>query len=159
MRLALAEADRASRRGDFPVGAVLSIGGRVVGSASNRARSRRDPIAHAETELVRRFRRVLVRREGRIVEVHATLEPCLMCFGTLIQGGVDRIVFACPDPVGGAAHLELESLGEGYAHRRPALEGGLFREEAYDRVTAHMRAHPEEWAGILERFEEMRSDW
>jgi tRNA(adenine34) deaminase len=159
MERALVEADQAARRGDLPVGAVLTIGGEVVGSAGNRARSGRDATAHAELTLLRGHQERLHRSEGRFVEVHVTLEPCLMCLGAMLTWGVDRVVYGCPDPVGGATGLAPGSLPPWYEHRWPAIEGGLLREASFDLLVAHLKADPESWAGIIERFEEMRARW
>jgi tRNA(adenine34) deaminase len=159
MELALGEADQAARRGDLPVGAVLTVGGEVVGSAGNRARSGRDATAHAELTLLRSHQERLSRSEGRLIEVHTTLEPCLMCLGAMLTWGVNRVVYGCPDPVGGATALAPGILPPWYEHRWPAIEGGLLREASYDLLVAYLKTDPDTWAGILERFEAMRSLW
>ncbi len=159
MERALVEADQAARRGDLPVGAVLTIGGEVVGSAGNRARTGRDATAHAELSLLRSQQERLNRSEGRLIEVHTTLEPCLMCLGAMLTWGVDRVVYGCPDPVGGATTIAPGILPPWYEHRWPAIEGGLLQEASFDLLVAYLKTDPDTWAGILERFEEMRSGW
>ena len=48
MKLALAEADKASELDEVPVGAVILRAGQVVGRGHNLTRMAQDPTAHAE---------------------------------------------------------------------------------------------------------------
>ncbi|HQD61302.1 MAG TPA: deaminase, partial [Propioniciclava tarda] len=63
MRLALAEASRAGRRGDVPIGAVLvDADGAVLASAGNERELTGDPTAHAEVLVLRRGAAALAER-------------------------------------------------------------------------------------------------
>jgi tRNA(adenine34) deaminase len=103
MRLALAEARAAMEHGDVPVGAVL-VGpdGAVLGHGRNRREQQADPTAHAELEAMRAAARALGgwRLDGTTLV--ATLEPCAMCAGALVQARVARLVFGADDPKAGA---------------------------------------------------------
>ena len=48
MRLALREAERATRHGDVPIGAVVVLDGEVIAAAGNERELRKSPVAHAE---------------------------------------------------------------------------------------------------------------
>ncbi len=103
MAEALAEARKAGRAGEVPVGAVL-IGpdGVRLAAAYNRPRKLQDPTAHAEILALRRA----AQRSGNYRLPGATLvvtvEPCLMCAGAILQARVARVVFGTFDPKGGA---------------------------------------------------------
>ncbi|HET6610862.1 MAG TPA: deaminase, partial [Kofleriaceae bacterium] len=58
MREALAEARAAGAAGDVPVGAVVILGGAIVGRGHNRRQVAADPTAHAEIEALRAASRV-----------------------------------------------------------------------------------------------------
>jgi tRNA(Arg) A34 adenosine deaminase TadA len=90
MRMAIEEA----RRADFPFGAVIVQGGRVVSRGRNLGRSERDPTAHGEMVAIRRC----LAGPGKDALKGATLytsgEPCAMCMGAILWCGVGRLVFA-----------------------------------------------------------------
>jgi tRNA(Arg) A34 adenosine deaminase TadA len=155
MEKALEAAGEAAGRGDLPVGAVLSSNGRILAVTSNRVTSDGDPGAHAEALLLRAWPDQVRSEAGPVLEVHTTLEPCLMCLGALTLAGVARIVYACPDPVGGAAGLEPGGLPTWYRDRWPVLEEGPGRWDALHLLTGYLQTHPGTWAGALETFEEL----
>jgi len=103
MGKALREAEKAAARDEVPIGAVIVRDGVVVGRGYNLREGRQDPSAHAEMIAIRQAARRLGswRLTGCILYV--TLEPCTMCMGAIILARLDRVVFGCYDPKGGAA--------------------------------------------------------
>jgi len=102
MALALVEARRAGDLGDVPVGAIVVMGDRVVGTAGNRREADTDPTAHAEIVALRRAATQLGTWRLSETTMYVTLEPCPMCAGALIAARVGRLVFGAPDPKAGA---------------------------------------------------------
>jgi tRNA(adenine34) deaminase len=103
MRAAIAEAEAAGAAGDVPVGAVIvGPGGAIVARGRNRREQDQDPTAHAEVDALRLAARQAGawRLEG--ATVYATLEPCPMCAGALVNARVARVVYGCADPKAGA---------------------------------------------------------
>jgi tRNA(adenine34) deaminase len=103
MRLALAEAGAAALLGDVPVGAiVVDAAGDVVGRGRNRREVDADPTGHAEVVALREAARRAGtwRLHGCIL--FATLEPCPMCAGALVNARIARAVYGCDDPKAGA---------------------------------------------------------
>ena len=104
MDAALREAKRAIEHGDVPVGAVVvDDEGRAIATAYNEREARADPTAHAEILALRRA--AAERRSWRLdgCTMYATLEPCPMCAGALVNARISRLVYACADPKAGAA--------------------------------------------------------
>ena len=104
MGLALEEAARAMAHGDVPVGAVvLTHDGTVVARRHNEREAAADPTAHAEILALRDAAATL--RSWRLTgcTLVVTLEPCLMCAGAAVAARLAKVVFATPDPKGGAA--------------------------------------------------------
>ncbi len=102
MRMALAEAEKASTLGETPVGAVLVLAQEVVAAAHNMRETWQDPAAHAELLVIREAAARLGRWRLQDAEVYVTLEPCLMCAGALVLARVGRLVYGCRDPKAGA---------------------------------------------------------
>ena len=110
VRLAL----EAEAGGNLPVGAVVTLDGRVVAEAGNAVLAPAyHPGRHAETEALRLVPAGLWPR-ARGMTVYTTLEPCLMCAGALLLHGVGRVVFGASDTAGGAGPL-LAHLPDYYA--------------------------------------------
>jgi len=97
LREALELAREAERGGEVPVGAVVVVGGRVLGRGRNSPISRSDPSAHAEILALREAAAATgnYRLEG--ATMYATLEPCVMCAGALVAARVSRLVFGARD--------------------------------------------------------------
>jgi len=103
MAVALAEADAAAALGEVPVGCVVvSAEGSVLGRGHNLRERDQDPTAHAEMVAIRAASEATRswRLEG--ATAYVTLEPCVMCAGALVHARVERVVYGCDDPKGGA---------------------------------------------------------
>ena len=97
MDLALELAREAELAGEVPVGAVVVLGGRVIGRGRNSPIALHDPTAHAEVLALREASQAIgnYRLEG--ATLYATLEPCVMCAGALVVSRVSRLVFGARD--------------------------------------------------------------
>ena len=102
MGLALEEAKKAYTEGEAPVGAVIVYGGEVIAGGYNRREIDRDPTSHAEMLAIRLASKNLARWRLSGSTLYVTLEPCTMCIGAAILARIDRLVFGCFDPKGGA---------------------------------------------------------
>ena len=95
MLQALAEAEAALAQGEFPVGCVLVHEGVVIASGKRAHSSGRvNEMDHAEMIALRLFLDAEHGVAPQEVTVYATMEPCLMCFSTLILNGFRKIVYA-----------------------------------------------------------------
>jgi tRNA(adenine34) deaminase len=129
MQHALALAEKAESEGEVPVGAVVVLGGRVIGEGWNRPIGLQDPTAHAE---------ILALRDAGLSEqnyrlpgttLYVTLEPCIMCAGAIVHARVERVVYAAQDPKAGAAGSVFNLLPtDGRFHHQVRVEGGVMEE-------------------------------
>ena len=103
MREALSEAQLAEAAGEMPVGCVVVKGGEIVARAHNECEARRDATAHAELLAIRRASRATGDWRLNHCTLYATLEPCPMCAGAIVQGRVGRLVYGAADPGQGCA--------------------------------------------------------
>ncbi|MBU2539506.1 MAG: nucleoside deaminase [Proteobacteria bacterium] len=118
MRLALQQAQLALNNNEFPVGAVIVAEDEPV--ASGRRENSRDETAneldHAE---IVALRDLLGRRpdiDRKTLTVYSTMEPCLMCYATMLLNGIRTFVYAYEDAMGGGTSLQL-------AHLTPLYQG------------------------------------
>ena len=103
MGKALAEAAKAGRRAEVPIGAVLVKDGTIIGRGYNQREGKKDPCAHAEMLAIRQGSRKLDAWRLTGTVLYVTLEPCPMCMGAILLARIERLVFGCFDPKGGAA--------------------------------------------------------
>jgi len=102
MALALAAAQRASDHDDVPVGCVVVFDGEVVATGENRRECDVDPSAHAEIVALRAAAKARGNHRLDGATVYATLEPCVMCAGALLNARVARVVIGAMDDKAGA---------------------------------------------------------
>jgi tRNA(adenine34) deaminase len=130
MRLSLHLAARAATDREVPVGALVVLGGRVVGEGWNRPVADRDPTAHAEIVALRAAAMQIgnYRLEGAIL--YATLEPCAMCVGAALNARVARVVFGAWDAKAGACGSVFDLTRDPRVPHRLDVFGGVCSEES-----------------------------
>ncbi len=135
MEEALAEAGEALARGEFPVGCVIVHQGGVV-ARGRRQQSRGQasrPVNEVDHAEILALRELLDNHPGirpSEVTVYATMEPCLMCFATLLISGVHTIVYAYEDAMGGGTTLALDQLKPLYRDMEVTIIPHVLREES-----------------------------
>jgi tRNA(adenine34) deaminase len=130
MRLALELAQRAARINEVPVGAVLVLDGEVIGEGWNRPILDQDPTAHAEVVALRAGAQRLhnYRLEG--ATLFATLEPCVMCMGAVLNARVSRVVFGAWDQKAGACGSVIDLPRQPKLTHRVDVFGGVCSDES-----------------------------
>ncbi len=132
MRIALAEAEKSFLAGEFPVGCILINDGEVVAQARriNSIGSSANELDHAEVIALRTL--ILQNPDidtGRLI-LYSTMEPCLMCFSTLILSGVKSVVFGYEDIMGGGTNLPLRELAPLYRQMKVKVVPHVLRQES-----------------------------
>jgi len=141
MRRALALADAAAAAGEVPVGAlVLGPGGEVIGEGRNRRELDHDPSAHAEVVAMREAARAIGSWNLEGCTLVVTLEPCLMCAGTLLQARIGRLVFGAWDEKAGATGSMYDVVRDRRLPYRAEVIGGVREPEAQARLRAFFEA-------------------
>lgn len=95
----------AEREGNLPIAAVIAWGDTIVAEAANAVYLPTfHPGRHAEILALAAVPEALWPRAAELT-CYSTLEPCVMCFGTLVTYGVGRVVFGSEDPRSGGTGL------------------------------------------------------
>jgi len=105
---ALAEARNALARGERPIAAVAVVDEAMVARAHDRVQESNDPTAHAVVVALRETARKLGTDRLASATIFATLEPCSMCVGALLQSDVEALVYAVPNTLDGAAGTVIQ---------------------------------------------------
>ncbi len=109
MKRALKEAKKAYENDEVPVGAVIVLDGKVIALAHNKRESSRDATAHAEILAIKKACKKL--GDFRLsADMYVTLEPCLMCFGAILNARIKNLYIGAPQNKENA--IRCEELNE-----------------------------------------------
>jgi len=128
MRHAIRLAERASARGEVPVGALIVKDDSVVAEGWNEPIASNDPSAHAEIQALRRAGQVLQNYRLSDSTLFVTLEPCVMCMGAIVHARVNRLVFGAYDPKRGAVCHALQLAETDFLNHRVLWQGGVLQD-------------------------------
>jgi tRNA(adenine34) deaminase len=130
MRAAIEQARTAGARGEVPVGAVVVSDDRVVGRAGNRTILDCDPSAHAEIVAMREAAKTIGNYRLLGTTLYATIEPCAMCAGAMVQARIARLVYGAQDPKGGAVQSCFSIFDHPQINHRVKIVAGVLAEDA-----------------------------
>ncbi|MDR1581592.1 MAG: tRNA adenosine(34) deaminase TadA [Synergistaceae bacterium] len=130
MKLALEEARQALLGGEIPVGAVVTLGERVIGRGANRRAADDMPFAHAEMCAISEAGLAISRWRFDECTLYVTLEPCAMCAGAIMETRIPRVVFGARDPRRGAAGSLYDILRDPRIPHKCEVKGGIMAEES-----------------------------
>jgi len=129
MRLALLAAEQAAEKGEVPVGSVVARGGEILAVAANEREATGDPTAHAELLAIRRAAATIGSWRLTGCTLYATLEPCPMCAGALVNARVPRLVYGCDDPKAGAVRSLYRLCDDERLNHRLQVASGVLADE------------------------------
>ena len=133
---ALAEARNALAMGERPIAAVAVVDEAMVARAHDRVQESNDPTAHAVVVALRETARKLGNDRLASATIFATLEPCAMCVGALLESDVETLVYAVPNTDDGAAGTVIQLAQHPGLKRRLKIVSGIRREEAEELFAA-----------------------
>ncbi len=134
MKEALRLADEAALEGEVPVGAVVTIDGRIVGRGRNRREKDKNALAHAELEAIDEACKTLGGWRLWQCDMYVTLEPCPMCTGAIINSRIKRLVYGASDYKAGSCGSVVNLFELPYNHK-PEVVSGFMQEECAQKLT------------------------
>ncbi|MEE2912938.1 MAG: tRNA adenosine(34) deaminase TadA [Planctomycetota bacterium] len=129
MRHAISLAKQAEAINEVPVGAVVFQGDKIVGEGFNRKEIDNDPTAHAEIIAIANAAQTLNRWRLHDCTLVATLEPCPMCAGALVNARIKRIIFGANDPKAGGCRTLYEISDDPRLNHRCEVTSGVLADD------------------------------
>ena len=126
--------------GEVPVGSVVARRGRIIAQAFNLRETLNDPTAHAERLALTLAGRSLGTWRLDECTLYATLEPCPMCAGAIIQSRLSRVVYGADDTKAGACRSLYRLLDDPRMNHRATFSGGLLRDECSELLSRFFRS-------------------
>jgi len=140
MSAACREAEAAFDEGEVPVGAVVELGGRIIGRGHNRVEALGDATAHAEIIALTAASNHVGDWRLNGCTLYATLEPCLMCLGAILQSRVSAVVYGARDSrLGGIDSFNYRDEALRSYRNFPAVVSGVMEEESRELLKAFFK--------------------
>lgn len=117
MNLALEEAQKAFKANEVPVGAVIVQGDSLLSLAHNLREKDQNLLAHAELLAIKKAGEKLNSWRLEDCKLYVSLEPCLMCFGAIVQARLSHLIYACPDPKAGFSSFYALDKAKSWNHK------------------------------------------
>lgn len=134
MREAIRLAQKAKKKGEVPIGAVVVYRGKVIGRGYNLRTKKQMATAHAEVRAIERACKKL--RSWRLpdAELYVTLEPCPMCMGAALNARIDRVYFGAYEQKGRSLTRELANAN--LLNHTVEVTGGVLEKECAEVLTS-----------------------
>jgi tRNA(adenine34) deaminase len=132
MEEALKEAEKAYKKDEVPVGAVIVKEGKIISKAHNLIKNKKNPTGHAEILAIQKAARKLKNERLNDVVLYTTLEPCAMCSGAIILARISTLVFGAHDPKTGACGSVYKIINNKKNNHKVKVINGVMKEESSD---------------------------
>ena len=93
IELAIKEAEKAYKKGEVPVGAVIVKDEKIISKAYNTIEKEQNPIKHAEIKAIEKATKKLKNWRLTDCELYVTLEPCEMCRGAIYLSRIKKTYY------------------------------------------------------------------
>ena len=129
MKEALKEAEKAYKKLEVPVGAIIVKDGKIIARAYNQKESKTDTTKHAEILAIQKASKKL--KSWRLIdcEMYVTLEPCTMCAGAIIHSRIKKVYIGAMDEKTGAVGSVLNLFEDYKFNHKPEVEKGILKED------------------------------
>lgn len=126
---ALRQAREAAKRGEVPVGAVISLNKQIIAANGNRVLELNDPTAHAEILVIREATERLGSERIGSCDLYVTLEPCTMCAGAISHARLRRLYYGAYDAKAGGVEHGARFFSQPTCHHAPELYSAIMERE------------------------------
>lgn len=129
MEEALMEASKALELDEAPIGAVITMGDKIISRGYNRRNTDKNPLAHAEIFAINEAAKIVGDWRLEDCTLYVTLEPCPMCAGAIVQARIPRLVFGTHSPKAGFAGSIMNILQLDSLNHQVDIRDGVLQEE------------------------------
>jgi len=129
MQEALKEAKMAEKKGEVPIGCVIVCDSEIIVRTHNLREELQTTASHAEMLAIDKANKIVGSWRLEECTLYATLEPCAMCAGTLLQSRIKAVVFGAYDAKGGCTGTIYNLLSEEKFNHQAQVIGGVLAAE------------------------------
>ena len=135
MKQALKEAEKAYKKLEVPVGAIIVKDGEIIARAHNQKETKTDKTKHAEILAIQKASKKLTSWRLIDCEMYVTLEPCSMCAGAMINSRIKKVYIGANDEKTGAVGSVLNLFNDYTFNHKVETETGIMEKECQEILT------------------------
>ena len=130
MKQAIKESEKAYKKLEVPVGAIIVKDGKIIARAHNQKETKTDTTKHAEILAIQKASKKL--KSWRLIdcEMYVILEPCTMCAGAIINSRIKKVYIGTMDQKTGAVGSVLNLFNDYTFNHQVESETGILKEES-----------------------------
>lgn len=136
---ALKEANKALKKDEVPVGAVIVYNGKIIAKAHNTRQKSKDSTNHAEILAIRKACKKLKDFRLNETEMYVTLEPCLMCLGAILNARIKTVYYGASNNKDNALTSE-EIISRAELNHKAEIVGGVLQGDCSKLVTDYFKS-------------------
>jgi len=112
MDIALDMAKKAYEKNEVPIGAAIFKDNILIAKSHNECNKKNSSLAHAEIIAIKKALKKLKNSYLDGCEIYVTVEPCMMCMGSILASRISKLVYGAYEPKTGFADsvINIRSL-------------------------------------------------
>ena len=110
MLIALNEAKKADKKNEIPIGACIVKNNKVISKGYNKRERKQNALLHAEIIAINKACKKLKTWRLDDCDIYVTLEPCLMCFGAILNARIKNVYFGASDTSGNGIYANVKDV-------------------------------------------------
>lgn len=133
MGMAISQGERSLLDDLLPVGCVVVKNEEIIAAARRHSQENDPFFDHAEVQALKQAVKGLSYRACRELTLFTTLEPCVMCFGTILHCKLGSVMYALEDPyAGGCSSSRWSDVPPRHQADFPLITEGILRSKVRD---------------------------
>lgn len=129
MNEAYKEALKAYKKNEVPIGCVIVCNNKIIARAHNLRNTKKNALYHAEVLAINKACKKLKRWILDDCTLYVTMEPCVMCAGSIIQARIKKVVYGIPQSRYGCAGTLVNLFTDYKFNNSPIVEKGIMEEK------------------------------
>lgn len=129
MQIALIEASKALKYNDVPIGAVITLNGKLISKAHNQVERFNNSLLHAEHIAINKAIKKIGFKNLKDCDLFVTLEPCAMCAGAIVLARLKNVFLGALDSKAGACGSILNVIENKNLNHHTKVYQGYLEEE------------------------------
>ena len=129
---ALKQAQKAFKKNEVPVGAVIVKNGKIIATGYNQKEKKHSATKHAEIIAIERASKKIKDWRLNDCEMYVTLEPCVMCAGALLSARIKKVYIGAMEKNFGCCGSAMNILDNSAFTTKVEFETGVLENESVE---------------------------